>query len=342
MPQRPFPRLRAYRVLKLVVLALFLICVIGVLFFRFYEGWPWLDSLYMAVMTLATVGYRELHPLSPVGQLFNTFFIFFGVGLVFLAIGATTQALVELELSQFFGRRRMEREIARLSDHFIICGAGRVGRSVARELARKPVPFLFLETNADKTQRLPEDWLFVLGDATQEATLRAARIEHAAGLVAATTADATNVFIIMAARGLNPRLKIIARASEESAEKHLLAAGADQVVSPYSFVGHRIAQSFLRPNVLSFLDIATRRGGQPELEIEEVQIEPGSRFVGQTIESARIRQDMGAIVLAIKHDGAAMSFNPAPDETILAGDFLVAMGNPDGLRRLEQSASRRS
>src|SRR5207248_9738289 len=159
-----------------------------------------------------------------------------------------TQALLEFELRSFFGRRKMERDIGRLTDHYIICGAGRVGRSAARELARRPVPFVIIEQNEAKAQRYGDDWLTLVGDATQEQTLRQAQIDRARGLVAATTTDATNLYIVLTARGLNPRLKIIARASEEAAGKHLIKAGADAIVSPYSFAGHRITQSFLRPN----------------------------------------------------------------------------------------------
>ena len=154
----------------------------------------------------------------------------------------------------------------------------------------------------------------------------------------ATTADATNIYIIMTARGLNPRLKIIARASEEDAEKHLLTAGADRVVSPYNFAGYRIAQTFLRPNVVDFFDTAMLQNHHP-LEIEEVQVQQGSRVVGQSLEGSRIRQEMGVIVLAIKGENSQMRFNPAPDEVIHDGDHLIVMGEPDGLRRLEESAT---
>jgi voltage-gated potassium channel len=257
---------------------------------------------------------------------------------VLVTIGALTQALLEFELQSFFGRRRMEREIGRLSGHYIICGAGRVGRSAARELARKPVPFLIIEQNDVKAQRYAgENWLMMVGDATQEQTLRDAQIDRARGLVAATTTDATNLYIILTARALNARLKIVARASEEDAEKHLLTAGADSVVSPYAFAGQRIAQSFLRPHVVSFLDTATTHLGV-DLEIGEIYVSPVSRFAGQTIETSRIRQDRGVIVLAIKRE-AGMRFNLAPDDRIEAGDFLIAMGEPTQLRQLEQSAA---
>ena len=180
----------------------------------------------------------------------------------------------------------------------------------------------------------------LVGDATKEQILREAHIERARGLVAATTTDATNLYIILTARGLNPQLKIIARASEEDAEKHLLKAGADFIVSPYSFAGQRIAQTFLRPHVVSFLDTATTHLGM-DLEIGEISIGPNSGFAGKTIETSRIRQERGVIVLAIKR-GQGMRFNPAPDDRIEAGDFLIAMGEPSQLREVEQMAASRS
>ncbi len=234
----------------------------------------------------------------------------------------------------------MEREIGRLDGHFIICGMGRVGRSVARELARKPVPFVFIENSEPKIQRYAaENWLVVTGDSTLEQTLRDAQIERALGLIAATTTDATNLYIVLTARGLNPHLKIIARASEDAAEKHLITAGADSVVSPYSFAGQRIAQSLLRPHVVSFLDTATTHLGM-DLEIGEIHITSASTFAGKTLETSRIRQERGVIVLAIKRR-EGMRFNPAPDERIEPDDCLIAMGEPAQLRQLEQTAASR-
>jgi voltage-gated potassium channel len=333
--------MKTLRNLKFLAGALLLVVAVGTAGFHYIEGWPWFDGFYMVVTTLTTIGYQEVHPLSHAGRVFNVVIILCGVSLAFLAVGALTQALLEFELQSFFGRRRMEREIGRLMDHYIVCGAGRVGRSAARELARRPAPFLIIENNEAKAQRFADEkWLMLIGDATKEQTLREARIEHARGLVAATTTDATNLYIVLTARGLNPRLRIIARASEEDSEKHLLTAGADSVVSPYAFAGQRIAQSFLRPHVVSFLDTATTHLGM-DLEIGEVPIGAKSLFAGKTIENSRIRQDRGVIVLAIKRD-AGMHFNPAPDDLIQAGDFLIAMGEPQQLRELELRAGSKS
>jgi len=329
--------MKTLRNLKLLAGGLLFVVALGTAGFHYIEGWPWFDGFYMVITTLTTIGYQEVHPLSHAGRVFNVVIILGGVSLLFLTIGSLTQALLEFELRSFFGRRRMEREIGRLTDHYILCGAGRVGRSTARELARRPAPFVIIENNEAKAQKFAgENWLMLIGDATQEQTLREAQIEHARGLVAATTTDATNLYIVLTARSLNPRLRIIARASEEMAEKHLLSAGADSVVSPYAFAGQRIAHSFLRPHVVSFLDTATTHLGM-DLEIGEVPIGAGSAFAGKTVESSRIRQDRGVIILAIKR-AAGMHFNPSPDDRIEAGDFLIAMGEPQQLRELEMTA----
>jgi voltage-gated potassium channel len=327
--------------LKIVFSALLVLVLIGVAGFHFIEGWSWFDGFYMVLTTITSIGYGEVHPLSQIGRIFNSFVIIAGVGLVLLFIGGASQALLEFELQSVFGRKRMEREISRLSDHYIICGAGRVGRSVARELARKPEPFVVVDNDEAKLKRYVEEgWLYLVGDATHQNVLQQVRIEQAKGLVAATTTDAINIYVILTARGLNPNLKIIARASEEEAEKHLVKAGADSVVMPYTFAGYRIAQTFMRPHVVDFFDTAMNR--QRPLEIEEVEVLPGSRVVAKTLEESRIRQELGVIVLAIKGEGSDMRFNPAPDDVIHPNDHLIAMGDLNGLQQLEKWAAGRA
>src|SRR6516225_10195720 len=278
--------------LKVLAILLVLLVIVGIAGFHLIEGWSFFDGFYMVLTTITSIGYGEIHPLSQAGRLWNSFVIILGVGLVLLLVGGASRTLLEFELQSVFGRRRVEREISRLTGHYIICGAGRVGRSAARELARRPVPFVIVDHDDVKAAHYSQEWLVLVGDATQEQTLRDVHIERARGLVAATTTDATNLYIILTARGLNPKLKIIARASEEDAEKHLLTAGADSIVSPYSFAGQRIAQTFLRPHVVSFLDTATTHLGM-DLEIGEICVHPESSFAGKTIETSRIRQERG-------------------------------------------------
>ena len=335
----PFLKLRRFRLLKIFTLALMLLTASGTVGFHFIEHWSWFDSLYMVIITLSTIGYQEVHPLTHAGRVFNIALITAGVSLVFLMIGALTQALLEFELVRVFGKRRMEREVANLKGHYIICGAGRVGHSVALELARKPCPFVIIESEEKSAADLDPKWLALVGDAASEKTLRDAGIERAAGLVAATTTDATNIYIVLTARGLNPRLKIIARASEERAEKHLKTAGADTVISPYAAAGHRIAQSFLRPHLLDFLDIASDRSGTFQMLIEEIRIPPQSTLANSTVGSSGIHHKFGIMILAIRHADGATRFNPDAREPIQAGDCLIAMGETSQLAKLEALAA---
>ena len=328
----------ALRNIRLLLAALLCVALVGTAGFHYIEHWSWFDGFYMVLTTLTTIGYQEVHPLSPAGRYFNVGIIMAGVLLVFLILGALGQALLEFELNHLFGRRRMQREIERLQGHYIICGAGRVGRAVARQL--ETAQFIILENNAEKAEKIRQetDWLVVHADATQASQLQAARIERAAGLVAATSTDALNIFVILTARSLNPKLKIISRASEEDAEKHMRTAGADQVISPYGFAGYRIAQAFLRPHVTSFLELALLRSSELGLEVEELRIHPSSIYVGQGLRASRIRHDLGVIVLAIKREGEEMKYGPEADATLCAGDHLVVMGEPSRLRELESLA----
>lgn len=331
--------LHRFRLVKIFASALLLLTAAGTVGFHFIEGWDWFDSFYMVIITLSTIGYQEVHVLSHDGRVFNVFLITAGVSLVFLMIGALTQALLEFELIRVFGRRRMEREVGSLKGHYIICGAGRVGHSVARELSLKPCPFVIVESEEKSVADLDPKWLVLIGDAASEKTLRDAGIERAEGLVAATTTDATNIYIVLTARGLNPRLKIIARASEERAEKHLKTAGADTVISPYAAAGHRIAQSFLRPHLLDFLDIASDRSGSLQMVIEEIRIAPQSLLVDATVGSSGIHHKFGIMILAIRRASGETRFNPEAPEPIHSGDTLIAMGEPAQLTKLETLAA---
>ena len=227
--------------LKLLAILLVLLVIVGIAGFHFMEGWSYFDGFYMVLTTITSIGYGEIHPLSRAGRLFNSFVIITGVGLVLLLVGGASRTLLEFELQSLFGRRRMDREISRLTGHFIICGAGRVGRSAARELARRPLPFVVLDTNEEKLQEYSsEGWLTLTGDATQAHVLEQARIEQALGLVAATTTDAINIYIILTARSLNPKIKIIARASEEDGKtSHYGRCRLDRFALPFCWIPNR-------------------------------------------------------------------------------------------------------
>lgn len=323
--------------LALIVLA----CVLasGTSGFHFIEGWSWFDGFYMTLTTMTTIGYGEVHPLSHIGRVFNSFLIVASVIGGGFTIATISQALLEFEFGKAIGRRRMERELAKLSNHYIICGAGRVGRTVTRQLLARGQSCVIIEKDPARARWAENEKIpVIIGNASSEENLRKARIEHARGFVAAVSSDAENLYIVLTARGFSPDLKIIARASEEEATSKLLRAGATQVLSPYYFIGHRIAQLLLRPNVLDFIDTAIG-AERLDIEIGEVQVREGSRLVGKSFADSAIRQQAGVIVLAVKGAEGAMTFNPAPDAVIHAGDCLIVIGGDDQLKKVEALAS---
>lgn len=312
--------------------------VIGTSGFHFIEGWTWFDGFYMTVTTMATVGYGEIHPLSHAGRIFNSFLIIGSVAGAGFTIATFSQALLEFEFHNFLGRRRMEHELAKLSGHYIVCGAGRVGRTVAKELQARGERCVIIEKDPARTRWAEDERIpVILGSASSEENLVKARIETARGFVAAVSSDAENLYIILTARGFRSDLQIIARASEEEATSKLLRAGATQVISPYFFVGRRIAQLFLRPNVLDFIDTAfgTER---LDIEIGEVRVPEESTLIGKRLGDATIREQAGVIVLAVKHPEGKMEFNPAENVNIRAGDCLIVIGGDAQLKRLEALA----
>ncbi|GAB4258693.1 MAG: potassium channel protein [Deferrisomatales bacterium] len=313
------------------------ILVSGTLGYRWIEGWPWEDSLYMVVITLSTVGYGEIHELGPEGRLFTMFLVVAGVGLVTYAVGTITRMVVEGELQTLLGRRRAMSKIRKLKDHYILCGFGRIGSLVAREFERRPLPFVIVEKDENKVVRIPERYPVVVGDATEEEVLIQAGIERARGLVTVLHSDAENLFVTLTARDLNPDLFIIARYEEERSEAKLLRAGADKVISPYIIGGTRMAMAVLRPAVIDFIDLATQSESLG-LQMEEVLLTDGSPLVGVALVDSRIRSALDIIVVAIKKKSGQMSFNPSASTVLEAEDRLIAIGEREQLRRLEAMA----
>jgi len=306
----------------------------GTLGYASIEDWGIFEALYMTIITLATVGYSEVHTLSHQGQIFTIFLIVFGVGTIAYTIGSMIQFMVEGQLQLILGRKKVQKKISRLQGHYIICGYGRIGRLISREFASKPLPFIVVENDPERCQRLEEDdYLFIQGDATQDEVLERAGIHQAKGLVTAVTSDAANVFIILTARGINPKLFIMARASEEGAEVKLMRAGANKVVSPYTIGASRMAQAILRPSVVDFIDIATG-WKNIELQMEEIPVAAESRLVGKDLIQSGIRKELGLIIIGIKHDGQ-MIFNPAANTIIDAGNTLIALGEYPEIQKLE-------
>jgi voltage-gated potassium channel len=316
--------------------------LIGTVGFVVVEGWPAFDSFYMTLMTLTTVGYGEVHPLSYRGRIFASFLMLVGVTTVFVSIAIIGDTLLRLELTDYFGRRRRDRMLRDISGHYVVCGAGRVGRSVIHELLRSEATVVLIDNRVERARWATDKGVITLvGDATKDEVLRQAHIETAKGLVAAISSDAENVYVALSAKVLNPKLVISARATDEQAEEKLRRAGATTVFTPYSFIGHRLAQSMLRPHVASFLDVASAfRKSDLELEIEQVQIDASSALVAKTLEQLRLGSQYGVIVLAVQHKSGVMQFNPPADLRIEAGDVLIAMGDRTKLKRLEQEIGR--
>jgi voltage-gated potassium channel len=293
------------------------------------------DALYMTVTTVATVGFREVVPLGPGGQWFTMLLIVGGIGIVFYSASLVARDLIEGELRRGFGRRRVQRQIQQMADHVIVCGFGRMGRAVCKELAAKPVPFVVIDRDGEALRHAEaEGFPCIPGDASDDAVLESAGIKRARGLVSALSKDADNVYVVLTARELNPAVLIVARGEDERGQRKLLHAGATRVVSPYAIGGHRMAHALLRPAVLDVLDLATRSRNF-ELQIEEVAVEAGAFCAGATLGVSGLREQHGVIVIAVKR-GDEMHFNPGADTRIEPGDRLVLMGLRDTLTELER------
>ena len=324
-----------HRILLIFGLLSFLLLV-GTTGFVLIEGFSWFDGFYMTLTTMTTVGYAEIRPLSHAGRVFNSFLIAFGVGAMFVAIGAMTQTIINFELQDRYGKRRKKRMIDQLHDHFIICGFGRVGRNAAYEFQRASVPFLVIDRSEQRIEKATSSGMLgIVADATRDDSLREAGVLRARGLVAALPSDAENLYIILSARALNPKLTVVTRATEEEAEEKLRRAGADTVFTPYSITGRHLADSLLRPHVVGFMDFGRSNIG-PEVRMEQVCVTPNAELTRKTFGQLLELRRSGVIVLAIRKKGGETTFNPPPEFQISAGDFLIVIGERSNLQRLEE------
>ncbi|MGI9071106.1 MAG: potassium channel family protein [Bryobacteraceae bacterium] len=315
----------------------------GTMGFRLTEEWPWFECFYCTLMSVSTVGAPPENQLSKSGREFNVVVLLLGLGVMGFAISSFARWVVESELGMRFGRRRMEKEIAALKDHFIICGLGRVGRRVGLEIAQRGIPLVAIEKDPDRAEWASTKNIPVLvGDAASETVLRQAGIASARGLASAVTSDAQNVYITLTARGIARDLPIIARASEEGAESKLMRAGATTVISPYVYAGQRIAGVLMRPNLQHFIDLAlsSPTGEGLDLQIEEIKIAGHSKLAGSTLGPGELRNRFGVLLLAIRHSDGRLEFNPVSDRSIAAGDFLIVMGESQKLKHLENYVER--
>ena len=298
------------------------------------EKWSLLDSLYMTVITITTVGYREMGPMSPAGMIFTIFVVFSGMGLIIYILGAVAQAMVEFQLGSVLGRRKLLSKIRSMKNHYIICGFGRIGKIICRELKANHIPMVVIDNGPSLEQVMePEETPVIHGDATSEDILLEAGIEKARGLVSVVRSDSDNVFITMSARGLNPNLFILSRAEEEHTEKKLMRAGANRVVMPYHIGGQKMAHAIIKPVVSDFLEF-TVHNRKIGLEMGEVVVSGKSPLNGIKLADSGIRQQMDVIIIAVQKKDGEMKFNPSSQTQIEEGDTLIALGESEDISRL--------
>jgi len=323
-----------------LAITLFLIVTAGgTLGYMLIEGWDAWDAFYMTIISVTTAGYKEVHEMSRLGQLWTAIVLVAGVSTLFYTATVVMAEVVEGGFQKRVESRRFNRMLEQLSNHFIICGYGRIGSVIADEFRRQGIPYVVIDRDPERVQKVIElGGMAVEADASREDVLRKVGIERARGLIAAVGTDAENVYTVLTARVLQPELFIIARIESEDAEPKLRRAGADRVLSPYQLGGVQMAATALRPAVVDFMRLATS-SERMDLAAEQIAVAANTRFVGQSLRDANLRRDFGVIVVAIKRQAGHMEFNPESEATIGAGDQLVVLGHPDQLKALEAAAS---
>jgi voltage-gated potassium channel len=311
------------------------ITVFGTLGYTLIEGWPLNEAFYMTIISITTVGYGEVRPLSPAGRMFTATLLILGVGAVFYVMAGIAEIMIEGRVRQIFGRRKRVREIHKLHGHHVICGYGRIGFVICREFRREGRAYVVIENNPEKAaQLIDEDIHVVIGNATNDDVLIEAGVERAVGLISSMPTDAENVFVTLSARRLNRSLFVVARAARDSAIPKLRDAGASRVISPYTMGGLRMAESVLRPKLANFFDTISGYTSK-DWDFEEAEISRDPPLVGKTLRDSRISQETGVYILAVR-TGEEMTFNPGADYTIADGDILYAMGRPEQITDLRE------
>ena len=325
-----------------VIAGLLLLAVVVVLGTTSYllieDGWTLLDAFYMTVITITTVGYREVHPLSPGGQIFTMVLAVTGLGLLLYTLARVAQAIFEGELANVLGKRRMMSRIDELEGHYVICGFGKVGRPVAEGLSAEELPFVVVDNVGDLGDAMSElGILHLVGDATDESMLERAGVARAKTLLALLPSDADNLYITLAARDMNPDIKVIARATDHAGEVRLKRAGANDVVSPARIAGLRVLQAAVNPTAVEFMEIVTRQQAL-QLSLTDIPIGSSSKLRGKTIAECGIRGRYDVIIVAVKR-GEGMTFNPDPATTITLGDVLMVLGEDMDIAKLQADAT---
>jgi len=327
---------RTSNLLITVLLAVFLVGL-GTAGYMVIEDWTIMDSLYMTVITLSTIGYGEVNPVSQPGRIFTLFLIVLGVGFFLYVIGNVVQFLVEGRIRLILGRHKLDKQISHLNNHYIVCGYGRMGRALCRYLIQKGLKFVVIDKNEDRIPVMNTDHvLYISGEATSEENLVKAGIRRASNLITALGSDSDNVFLVLLAKGLNPNIYVVARASQNASKKPLDTAGADVVVSPFDIGARRMAHAILRPGVIRFLELAFA-DEDTDIHIEEIPVAKSSKLVNVTLRESNIRQDYNLIILSIIQKDGDMLFNPVAGTTIGADQRVIAVGSSDSLKRLEEA-----
>ncbi len=325
-----------YKKLAMAIGVLSGVLIFGALGYHYVEDMTFFDALYMTIITISTVGFSEIKPLSVGGRMITIVLITVGISSGTYVIGMVLKFFIEGELLKVFGRRKLERKISNLKDHFIICGFGRIGKIICTELEADNIKFIVIEQDPDAIEDLEKArYFYIQADATTEEALLKSGIADARGIVTAVRSDANNVFITLTARGLRPDIYVMSRASDEKNEVKLKRAGANRVVSPYLIGGRRMAQVLKRPTVVDFIDIAMM-SSHLGLMMEEARVRTKSPLVGKNLIESHLRRDYGVIIVAIKKSSGDMIFNPMPQQKLDEGDVIVVLGKKDDLARMKE------
>ena len=325
-----------FRHLLIAIIVSIILIFAGMTGYRLIEGWSFLDALYMTVITITTVGYGEIHQLSKAGRIFTVVLIISSFGVMGYIVASIGQTIIAGQIRQVLGRRKLEKKVKRLKNHYILCGYGRIGSFIARQFALEDVPFVVIEKDTDRIKLAEEDGFpYVGGDASDDDVLINAGVEKAKCLVAATGSDADNLYITLSTRSLNPTIYILSRSGDEGVERKMISAGANRVVSPYLMGAARMVNAVLRPAIVEFVDLVVDRK-HLELQLEEVTVKNNARFEGKPLRESGIRRELGLIVIAIKKASGDMLFNPSSETLIEKGDVLIVLGEKKHLGMLEQ------
>ncbi|MCD6560460.1 MAG: potassium channel protein [Deltaproteobacteria bacterium] len=330
---------RTAKIFRSLILLCFVI-LIGTSGYMIIEKWGFTDAFYMTIITITTVGFGEIHQVSEIGRLFTVILIFMGMGIIAYTLGIVAQAMVELQVMSIVGRKKLGLKIKSIKDHYIICGYGRIGRIIARELKLQGIPILVIDNNPDSQQELEHNEIaYFINDATNEDVLIEGGVERAKGLVAVVSSDSDNLFITMTARGISPALFILARADEERTQKKLVRAGANRVVMPYLIGGRKMAHTIVKPAVTDFLELSAY-DKNVDLMLEELPVRDNSELKGVSLVDSQIRKELDVIIVAIRKKEGTMTFNPSAGTIIETGDTLIALGQSKDIKKLHSLLGR--